>query len=137
MIPPRGDFTVLGQVWDTQGNIFKCKLNTSSGDDSTEYVEGTVLFLHKVKLAGDTQPCKDTSCKCSCHESSCDGELFRDAGDSLNESGFSSVLGTDESGKKVKPCEWFYMHTHGLCVREHCLLIVFKLPKRNDIFSSL
>lgn len=100
MIPPCGDFTVLGQIWDTQGNIFKCKLNSSS-EDSAEYVEGTVLFLHKVKLSDDSQTCKDASCKCPCHESSCGEELFRDAADILNESGFSSVLGADVSGKGI------------------------------------
>lgn len=97
MIPPSGDFTVLGQVWDAQGNIFKCKLNSSS-EDCTEYVEGTVIFLHKVKLSGDSPACKDASCRCTCHDSSCD-EGLRDAADSLNESGFSSILEPDSSGK--------------------------------------
>lgn len=100
MIPPCGDFTVLGQIWDTQGNIFKCKLSSSS-EDSTEYCEGTVLFLHKVKLSDDSPACKDASCKCTCHENSCGGELFRDAADCLAENGASSVLGTDVSGEGI------------------------------------
>lgn len=99
MIPPSGDFTVLGPVWDVKGNIFKCKFRScGEGPDAPECEEeGTVLFLHKLRLTDDSITCDEESCKCRCHESTCSEDVLRDISDTLNESWASSLLEADVS----------------------------------------
>lgn len=103
MIPPYGYMTVLGQIWDTQGKIFRCRLK-KSGEDVTEYLEGTVLFLHKVTLSDDSKVCKNAHCKCTCHEerkTSGSDEPFFETAENLDESGFSSFIDPDVSGEGI------------------------------------
>lgn len=87
MIPLSGDFTVLGQVWDVKGNLFKCKFKGLQDPEC----EGTVLFLQKVKLEGEDPHACDESCKCACHETGIGEEVLRDVADSLNESWSASL----------------------------------------------
>lgn len=121
MIPPSGFFSVLGKVWDTQGSIFKCRLEKSGGE-SPEYVEGTVLFLHKVTLPDEAKKCQNESCQCPCHEKKGKGgdgseEPFFKTSENLDESGFLSSAGGDVSGEGKYICvhEWLAL-SDSVCV---------------------
>lgn len=103
MIPSHGYMTVQGLVWDTQGKIFKCRLKNPD-EDVEEYLEGTVLFLHKLTLSDDAAGCKNAHCKCSCHDrkESGSGGPFFEPSESFNESGFESFLEPDVSKGKIR-----------------------------------
>lgn len=109
MIPPSGSFSVLGKVWETQGSIFKCRLEKSGGE-APEYVEGTVLFLHKVTPQDEAKKCQIESCQCPCHEKKDRGggdgseEPFFKTSENLDESGFLSSAGGDVSSEGKYIC---------------------------------
>lgn len=140
MIPPYGYMSVLGQIWDTQGKIFKCRLKKAA-EDTEGYLEGTVLFLHKVVLAENSKVCENAQCKCSCHDDkkgSANDEPFFETSENLdetgnlNESGFSSSFHEADVSREGKMCfsfehmqrDFFPLSGHTCVVRDlSCKLI--------------